>query len=57
MNLPLNYVIIETANQFDSQFENVFLFFSQYSLVQAWIIYNKTNQVICIIVYLSLSKP
>ena len=51
MLLPLDYVIDEPANQFDFQFENVFLFFSQYSLVEAWIINNETNQVICIIVY------
>ena len=55
--LPLDFVINEPANQFDFQFENVFLFFSQYSLVQAWIIQNKTNQVICIIIYFFLSKP
>ena len=36
--LPLDFVINEPANQFDFQFENVFLFFSQYSLVQTWII-------------------
>ena len=55
--LPLDYVINEPANQFDFQFENVLMFFSQYSLVQALIIYTKTNQVICIIVYVFLSKP
>ena len=36
--LPLDFVINEPANQFDFQFENILLFFSQYSLVQAWII-------------------
>ena len=35
--LPLDFVINEPANQFDFQFENVFLFY-QYSLVQACII-------------------